>query len=126
LFDLSHTNNQSQLVLTSQSTPIRKDYRNNRYSDDFVNKYKLDKKYIKTEADRAFEKMWNEYLREMANDIQHEAYGTVDVDCIKGMASTSRIKSYSPFLSPYCKGDWIEKQKLVNYKLKQVEDTKRL
>ena len=106
----------TQEIEVYQSLP-KKDYRNNRYSDDFVNKYKLDKKHIKTEADRAFEKIWNEYLRETANGLQQNVNGTLAYYRVTDRCIDlyNNMVGYSKFLSYNCMSDWIEKNKQVEF-----------
>ena len=109
-------------LASTQSNP-QKDFTNARYTDDFVKKYALNKKFVKTEADKAFEKKWNEYLILSANQIQQETNGYNSGDTKYQMLMIG-IDTYSAFLSYNCMSDYFEKVKQYNYVMEEFRRAK--
>ena len=103
-------------VVESENQP-KKDFSKTRYSNDFVNKYKVDSKTVTTEADKDFSQQWNEYLRRMANYLQIKIGGYYQGHALYELYEAERtVKNNSAFLSYNCKSDWIEKMKQASYK----------
>ena len=114
-------------VFTPNVPKQKKDFSHTKYADDFVTKYSLEKKFIKTGADKTFEAKWNVFTRTTANYLQQYV---MDCDYSETQTKLKQISddlsSYSAFLSYDCKTDYIEKIKQVNYKVSETLQTKRL
>ena len=114
----------TNVAMTNQ--PI-KDFKQTRYSDDFVNKYKLNPRTVTTDADKDFNKKWNELLRETANLLQQMVGGyNTDKTTVMIQNLTRSVDSSLQFLSRDCKTDYIEKNKQWRYKMTEFQQTKRL
>ena len=113
--------------LGQQTPKPLKDFSNTGYTDDFVKKYSLNTKHIKTDADKTFERKWSALLRETANYLQQYVYDYDYKEVDKRVNQLRNdVKDYSAFLSYDCRTDFEEKLKQANYKIKETLQTKRL
>jgi hypothetical protein len=89
----------------------KKDFLNTRYSDDFVTKYRIDKKHIKTDADRTFDIKWCRVLRQMANLMQQRTGGyAIDEKAMQYFKMLmDDMLAYQRFLSYDCLTDFTKK-----------------
>jgi hypothetical protein len=117
---------------TAQQQPKKlpkKDFTNTRYTEDFVKKYRLDRKNIKTDADKDFDKKYCRYLKLVANTMQQLEYGydaKESYDEFMKIWREELTTSYLMFLSHECKMDYEEKMKQVGYKVVEWDKTRRL
>ena len=118
---------QPQIAVVQSNTKPKKDFSQTRYSDDFVSKYSLRKKNIKTDADKAFSQKWDTFTRTAANYLQQYVYGYDDTETYQKMNwLLYELKNYAPFLSSGCGDEFIERSKEALYKMSEVEKSKRL
>ena len=109
-----------------QSLP-KKDFSQTKYSDDFVNKYKLDKKCIKTAADKTLAAKFELFLRETANFIQQNInHYDVSVSNKKLEQYANDIASYKAFTSADCQTEFMVKMAEVERKITEISLTNRL
>ena len=134
------TNNQSKQTKDSNVSPPaqankptseqislqKKDFSQTRYSDEFVSKYKLDKQYIQTDADKDFDARWNIYLRTIANHLQQNTNGFDSTETAKKIKQhEDNVKAYSVFLSVDCKMEYLDKARELKYKMEEIDRTNR-
>jgi hypothetical protein len=129
-FNLSNTHDgppQLTDALPSQPSKPKKDFTNTRYTEDFVKKYALNEKSLKTNADQEFASEWKRMLAINANQMQQIVYGydTSDTE-LQLMLLGDRGKSKLNFISYDCEKEIIEKAKQVEYRLNEFRRTKRL
>jgi TonB family protein len=122
LISKNETSNLQDRQEVSQNPKTKKDFSQTHYSDDFVNKYKLDKEYIKTNADKEFEAIWNTYLRTISDFLQQNINESTNAKIEKEIKQQKEdVKTYSAFLSVDCKMEWLDKTKELDYKIKEIE-----
>jgi virulence-associated protein VapD len=105
----------------------KKDFSQTQYSDRFVNRFRVHEAYIKNNADKVFDKKWNELLREMVNSLQQIVYGFDESESRKKMKRLrNEMTSYKPFLSTdYCRIYEVRDEQ-VKYALMEMLNAKRI
>ena len=104
-----------------------KDFSQTVYADEFVKKYTIDEKNIKTNADHLFVGNYNMLLRRVADYLQAYVYDydvTNALNCID--IRWSDTQNSAQFISYDCKKDFDVKLKQSQDKANQVKQTKRL
>jgi hypothetical protein len=116
-------------LTTAQQTEQlpKKDFTQTQYSDRFVNRFRVHEAYIKNDADKVFDKKWNELLREVANSLQQIVYGFDESESKKKMGRLrDEMASYKPFLSTdYCRIYEVRDEQL-KYALMEMLNAKRI
>ena len=113
---------QANKPTSEQISLQKKDFSQTRYSDEFVNKYKLNKQYIKTDADKEFDAKWSIYLRLIANQLQQNTNGFDSTETAKKIKQQlDNVKAYSAFLSVDCKMEYLDKSRELKFKMEEID-----
>ena len=119
--------NNPQTIQMQYTAPKIKDFSQTAYSDEFVNKYKIEQSNIKNQQDTYFDSVWNNVLRQIANYLQQYCgdydYGNT-LSVVKLMWGDAQ--DLTQFLSYDCRKDYENKLKNMQYKMNDVLKTKKL
>ncbi len=117
----------TETEIMEQSSKPKKDFSKTIYTDDFVKKYALDKKCVKTDTDRELAKKWDLSVREIANMLQQSINGYNETESVeKAKRYIADCFSYKAFASSDCQTELMVKYAQLERRMDEIIKTERL